>query len=1080
MNLERWKRAAIRVAALILVGSISWILSGTASRAEETKVRVGYYPVTQYQDANEDGTYAGFGYDYYMQIQKYTRWDYDFVIASYADCLQMLMNGEIDIMSGIMRTETRESMVLFSDVSVSNTQNKLYCRADSDMFYEDYEQFDGCKVALMRGTLHEELDRYCEAHNFDITIVEYDSLTDMEEALMKGEVDMVHATSITVNIDTKIVARLAKIPLYYAVAKDRPEILAQLNDALQKIIDNNPNFYTQMSEKYTLDGANATATFTKGEMDYIQSEQIVYVIMNAYWAPISWYDEESGEYKGIVVDVLEKISEYSGLKFEYMTEPEFDARAAENPDMINHVLAILADDNAWAVGQSVLMSNHIVDASVVMVTRRGAHQSTVTEDSIIALPYRFYISWCMKDQFREDQIVYYNTVEECLDAINEGKADATYVNELVATYFLSELEYSNLFATANSGYNENLAFAVNKDSEAPLLGILDKSLLCIGSNEMDRIIIQNSIAEQKISLRGLYYSEPTLIISVIIGIVIVIAILVIVFYTTVTKRRRMNLELEREQQTATARTEFFMMISHELRTPLNAIVGYLELTENECRDKGIHLDYLKQSQNAAKQLTAISRDMLDYTDIASNTVELHDMTFDLKDAVRDVEQNISPEALKKGIRFQFLATQIQHEFVIGDKLRIVQIMQNILSNAVKFTGEGGEVRAKVSQRVNEEGELELQFVAQDTGVGMSEEFLQKVCTPFNQQDRAYSRTHGGLGLGLYLTKVYLEVMKGKMEVSSTPGEGSIFTITLPLKKAHSTEVLQEKVDFSDLRALVGGTDEEENKQLKDLLKRLGIKSDLVDSEEMVLRRLQSRAGTEYEHKLCILDESLLETGTSLIEQVGEVFQKPLPVFVMTSRTERMEEMLAEYLNCQVLYKPIFQSVLFDAVLNTFGEYTLTDSAEEAPSPNTDAGKATESETAAQTAETVETRPLHALIAEDNHINADILVRVLKRQNVEATVCENGQLALEAFTASEPGTYDIIFMDIQMPVMNGYEATRSIRSAGHAQSETIPIVAVSANAFPEDIANSLKSGMNEHLSKPINGRILSVTLNKFCR
>lgn len=169
----------------------------------------------------------------------------------------------------------------------------------------------------------------------------------------------------------------------------------------------------------------------------------------------------------------------------------------------------------------------------------------------------FYISWCMRNDFSEDQVVYYDTVGACLDAINEGKADATYVNELVATYYLSMLEYSDLFATANSGYNEDVAFAVNKDADVPLLAVIDKALLCIDSDKLDQIIIQDSIADSKISIRGLYYSSPTLVLGAVVIAVILLAGIIFAVYITVTRRKRLNFELEKELGTSNARTEFF-------------------------------------------------------------------------------------------------------------------------------------------------------------------------------------------------------------------------------------------------------------------------------------------------------------------------------------------------------------------------------------------------------------------------------------------------------------------------------------------------------------------------------------------
>lgn len=1054
MDLKR-----IVVSAIVMVICLPLLFAQKVNAEEVTHrtVRVGYYLSPNYQDNNEDGTYSGFSYDYFMQIQKYTRWNYEFVEASYADCYKMLLNGEIDVMSGILKTPEREEQMIFSRYSVANSQNKLYARLDDEnLFYESYDTFDGCKIALQQGVLTDEVEDYCRVHNFNAEILQYETMKDMEAALLSGEVDMVCASSISDDIQTKIVGRMDKMPLYYVTAKNEPEVAAELDIALQKIFDNNPDFFTQMSERYMISGANATATFTREELAYIQSDQPVYVIVNPNWAPITWYDETTKTYKGIFIDVINKIKEYSGLDLVLCTEDEFNEKAIADPSMIDNVVAILADDNGWAVQQDVMMSNHVVDSSVVMVTKRGAHRSAEDDAQIIALPKRFYIGYVMRNELKDKNIVYYDTVQDCLDAVNNGRADVTFVNELVSTYFLSMLEYSDLFATANSGYYENLAFAVNKESEVPLLSILDKSLLCIGTAEMEQMVVQNSIAEERFSLKGLYYSNPLVAILAVIFIVAVVFGLVSLVISVQNNKKRTELELKKEFETSNARTEFFMMISHEIRTPLNAIVGYLNLVEEQIQEKGGEMEYIKRSQNAAKQLTDIADGMLDYTRIASNTVEMRERLFDIKDVVLSVDQNISLRAAQKDLKYRFYADDITHEYVIGDQLRVAQIIQNLLSNAVKFTDEGGTVEARISEKVLENDCVELTFTCRDSGKGMSGEFLEKLCAPFSQSDKSYSRTHGGMGLGLFLTRYFIDAMHGTFQVESKVEEGSYFTVVLPLKRPNSEQLVENHVDCSHVRAIIGGVNTEESNQLKDLLKRLKIKSDVIVEPEKLVKRIRSRIGGEYEYTLCILDETMLEGEFSVIGAVAELNPSPA-IFVMTGNFQMVDTLTAKEHVREVLYKPIFQSVLFDAVLNTFGEYEVQDKEE------------TEEDFTG----------LRALIAEDNMVNADILTRILKKVHMEATVCENGKAAVDTFEQAPEGIYQIVFMDIQMPVMNGYEATEKIRISNNLQGRTIPIVAVSANAFPEDIEKSLQSGMNEHMSKPVNGSRLYKAIRKYC-
>lgn len=1045
--------------SVIIIGLLIFVLylpffSIREIQAAET-VRVGYYVVANYQEVAEDGTYSGFSYDYFMQMQKYTRWNYEFVEASYSDCMKMLINGEIDIMAGIGKTEEREEQMIFSRYTVSTSQNRMYAKADNmNLFFESFDTFDGCTIAMMKGMRTDEVEQYCEQHDFQVNYRFYNSMSEMEQALTTGEVDMVCAASISMDSDTKIVARMDRQPLYLVTNKNKPEIAAELDEALRKITDNNPEFYTQMSEKYKVSGANATATFTREELEFINSGEEVYLILNKNWAPISWYDTAIGQYRGIVVDIAKKIESYSGLHITLCSEEEYKVLEAENPALMNNAMAVLADDNSWSVKQNVMMTNHILDTSVVAVSRTGK-TSALKKDRTIALPERFYIGYVMREELKGLNVVYYDDIESCLKAVDNGDADLTYVNELVASYYLSMLRYTNLYATANTGFFENLAFSIYKDTDIPLLSIIDKSMLCIGTDVINQMVVANSIADERVTLEGLFYSHPQLVVFSVAFIVLLLSIGIAVIYTFFRRKKHVELELQREAETNNARTEFFMMISHELRTPLNAIVGYIDLVAQEHEKNGWELEYVKRSQKAAKQMIAIADDMLDYTKIASDTFELKEELFDLKDVIRVVDQNISLKAAQKNQAYRIIIDDLSHELLVGDSLRIAQILQNILSNGVKFTGEGGTVEAHISEENVDDRHIRFKFVCKDSGKGMTKEFTKRVCAPFNQSDKSYSRTHGGLGLGLYLAKYYVNAMDGTFDVESVLGESSTFTVTLVLTKPNSEQIIEHDVNCSHVRAIVAGKDENDNKRIKELLKRIHIKCDITVDAEKLLKRVRSRIGGEYEYSLCIVDESVVQSDWNIFEQLTELEHAPV-IFTLAANTEMLDKMSMNNYIRHVLYKPIFQSVLFDAVMNTFGEYKME---------SIEAGKE-------------DFTGLRAMIVEDNVVNADILTRVLAKANIDVTLCENGQEAVNTFNQAPEGTYGIIFMDIQMPVKNGYEATMEIRNSHKLQGSEIPIIAVSANAFPEDIEQSLKSGMNEHMSKPVNAQKVYQAIHKY--
>lgn len=1138
-----------------------------AAETEQKTVRVGYYPVADYQEINEDGTYSGFSYDYYVQIQKYTRWNYEFVEANYADCVQMLQNGEIDIMCGLTDTPERRKSFILSDYSNSNTQNKLYAKADNkDFYYESYDTFDGCKVAILNGTRSDELDAYCNAHDFQVEIVHYNSYKEMEEVLELGEVDMIFAGNISTNANTKIVARMKKQPLYYATYKEKPELAKELNDALQKIVDNNPEFYTQMSEKYKIDGANAVATFTREEMDYINSGQQIYLIVNSKWAPITWYNETTGEYKGIFLDLLESLKAYSGLNIKPCTEEEFETLVENNPDIMGNALAVMPDDTTWAAKRSVMMTNHVVNTSIVEVSRTGSHTDTLKDGAVVALPNNFYLGYLLSEQLENQNVIYYDTVEECLDAVNNGKADITYQNQLVSSYYLSMLKYTNLYTSRDSGYRENLAFGVYIDSDTPLLSILDKSLLCIGTDEINRIVVANSHADEEFSIEGLYYSNPTLVSS--IGIVLCGMFFLIIYFrmkatnavkqgkqektlarfmgyvctanedvievnlkdkvvynyllddtgnVTIEKypylnhhfnnfeekihpddfeklrrsyseeeidqmidqnggeryfecrakgkngeyqwfsysiqvipkdeehprnfilfrknideakreeeKQNQNLRdaLETAKDASEAKGNFLSRISHEIRTPLNAIMGYLSMARQKDMDE-IGVDHcLENSEMAAKHLLGIINDVLDMSSIESGKMKPAREKFNVKELVESLSTMFSGQANQKGIDFHIGIYDLEQEWVTGDKLRVNQILINLLSNAVKFTGEEGRVSFLVTQIECAKENCRIKFEVTDTGIGMSEEYRKRLFKPFEQENAKIAQKFGGTGLGLSIAWNLVAMMGGSIDVKSSPGIGSTFTVLLPFQISEEQE---KQSDFSKLRTLLV---EQEGKNCEDIkaeLKQYGAKCDVVASNEKAVQRIKSRQQTKYAYDLCIMDGSVEEQETVNAAEMTEVATMPLQ-----------------------------QSDLYSILLKI---YEKKESVKK------------------ENIHKIDLTGLHVLVAEDNEMNMEIAVATLTKAGFVVDQAVDGEQAFHMFRESPEGTYQAILMDIQMPVMDGYEAARQIRGLAHPQAKSIPIIAVSANAFAEDVSAALACGMNGHISKPIDYEKLYVALEK---
>ncbi len=1172
-----------------------------AKNLEGETIRVGYYPVSDYQDKTEDGTLCGFSYDYFVQIQKYTRWKYEFVEASYVDCLKMLADGEIDVMSGLTSTPEREKLFIFSEYSISNTQSKLYAREDNkNLFYESYDTFDGCKIGIISGYKTDELEAYCKAHEFDADMVQFSSYAEMEAALLAGDIDIICGSSVPDDADTKIVARLKKQPLYYAVAKDRQDVADELDNALQKIIDNNPEFYTQMSEKYKINGANASATFTREEEDYIASDKQIYLVVNDNWAPITFYDKKTGEYSGIAIDVAKEIENYSGLDITPITGTELDNMVKNNPDVMGNTLVLTSDDTAWVNEKNLMMSNHVVDASIVMISKNGRTVDVSDKSKKVALTKDYYISFCIEKELAGREIVYYDTVQECLDAVNNGKADFTYVNTLSARYYLSMLKYTNLYIAMESGYTEHLAFGVYTDSETPLLSILDKTLLCIGNSDINQIVVQYSHADESFSLEGLFYTNPMLVIAIILVFCILIGFILFfrlkaVSVSKITQKEKtlarfmgyvcaandnvldVNLRdftaesyvldedgnvvikdfpyhqinhenyqnqilpedyqkildelseealdemidyaggekyfecrtkaednqyhwyayslqaipkdeehprnfilfkrnidsvkkeeeknrqiLEDALETAKAANEakgnFLSRVSHEIRTPLNAIIGFISIARQPDSDLNKIEHCLENSDIASRHLLAILNDVLDMSSIENGKLKLAKETFSVKEVMANLDAVYKEQASGKNIAFELETGNISQEWIVGDKMRVNQILFNLVSNAIKFT-EKGKVKVTFTQMDNLQGKCQYKFEVSDTGIGMSEEYMKRLFKPFEQENAKTAQKFGGTGLGLSIAWNLVTMMGGSIEVYSRLGEGTKFTVLLSfeLGKSQNT-VIENEMDFAGIRAIAVNASIDECNSIKAMLKQNNIKCDTTTSFDKALQRIESRKGGNYEYKLCVIDAKLIKDSfENSLEAISRKADGDIKFIITVDSDETALTTNNLSMTCRLINKPLIQSSLFNIIVELFGKSIITKH---------------------------DQTPMHdfsgvrLLLAEDNEMNLEIAVEVLRRAGLIVDTASDGKEAVDKFVASDLNTYQIILMDIQMPVMDGYEATRQIRASHHPQAESIPIIAATANAFSEDVAAALACGMNNHISKPIDYKKLYTLLEKY--
>ena len=499
-----------------------------------------------------------------------------------------------------------------------------------------------------------------------------------------------------------------------------------------------------------------------------------------------------------------------------------------------------------------------------------------------------------------------------------------------------------------------------------------------------------------------------------------------------------------------AKSTFLSNMSHDIRTPMNAIIGFTTLALSNLDDRERVKDYLAKTLASSNHLLSLINDVLDMSRIESGKIHLEEVEVNLSDVLHDLKTIVSGQIYAKQLELYMDAMDVTDEDVYCDKTRLNQVLLNLLSNAIKFTPAGGTVSVRVRQLAGKvRGCGQYEFRVKDNGIGMSPEFAQKIFEPFERERTSTVSRIQGTGLGMAITKNIVDMMGGTIEVQTAQGKGTEFIIRVPMRAQAEHRPVEKITELEGLKALVVDDDFNTCDSVTKMLVKVGMRAEwTLSGKEAVLRARQSIEMSDVYHAY-IIDWRLPDmNGIEVTRQIRSLHDDT-PIIILTAYDWSDIEVEAKAAGVTAFCsKPMFMSDLRETLMNAIGQ-TQTDAAQELlPEKNADfKGK-------------------RILLVEDNELNREIAQEILQEYGFRVDPAENGAVAVEKVRTAAPGSYDLVLMDVQMPVMDGYTATRQIRALDDPALAKIPILAMTANAFDEDRRNALESGMNGFLSKPI--------------
>lgn len=917
--------AGFAFAFMLVISGSALAFASEGSDSDSGTLRVAFPESEGFTMVDEDGNRYGLVVDYLTEIAKYTGWEYEYIDVDGNIMMDEFLKGKFDLAGGTFYVPGMEQYFGYPDYSCGTSKSVLFARwDDASIRGYDFADLNGKTIAVSARATEKirRLEDFLMIENLDCTIQKYtiDQFVDGSLAylLESGEVDLLLGNAGDNDGAFRTVATIDGQAHYIVTAADDEGTLKELNWALERILESNPSFAKERYEANFPDENINAIRLSESEISYIERKGKVTVAVPAGYDPFCFGHNAEGRRTGMTHDFLDAIAEFSGLEISYVATDSYAEACAMvqrgEVDMLGFFLGgeWEAADAGFALSSPyAFLSDLIVRNKSVTYPSDGLTYVVIegTEPPLGVTA--------------SEKVLYAKDEHEALNMVNKGKADVAFGLSVQMENALQQSFYSNVVPVSLTERVTAICFALPRPADPDLLTIVNKGLNSMSSAERTAIIDENqvSVGRTSFTLADVFYTHPILSVATIIAVLVLFFAVVIVSLRSRLKAADLRLETERAEMRERAKSEFLSRMSHEIRTPMNAIAGTADMLALQKDDPEALDANLARLRASCDYLLSLLNDILDSSSVENNMMDVSSEPFALGTMIDELHDMMQAQADARSIDFRVRVDAV-HADVAGDSIRLKQVLSNLLSNAFKFTPEGGIVELSVEETAFADGEVSYSFKVSDNGVGISSEDQERIFDAFAQIGDSVSKSRG-TGLGLPLCRSLVQLMGGDgVSVRSEPGSGSEFGFLLTFPVALS-------------------------------------ESDCAAPADRALFRGKGRF----------------------------------------------------------------------------------------------------------------------LLVEDDSINASIATNLLEMHGAQVTWVANGKQAVEAFAASDPDEYQIVLMDVSMPVMNGMEAARAIRAMSRADARSVPIVAMTANAFQESREAAREAGMNGFVTKPLDLTELFKVMNE---